>query len=507
MSGRMSSSAVLAAACAIILAAAPARAQQQDTFPHSLHAKVFPSCTGCHGGILTGDATSYFPDASKCAGCHDGVVRNEGKVLRKVTYTTGSYPANNLHFSHPEHIRLTNSVGSTRVCVECHQRPGTTEWMQVAGPAPSLCITCHEHAATSHLAEEAKCRTCHVPLAQATAVTAASIATFPKPASHDAPDFLLTHGPTDSAAVARCAICHTQESCARCHMNAPSTSQITALGNNPQVMAAFAGKPSNYPVPPSHAAADFKAAHGKAAAAKPATCANCHAQASCKTCHLTQTASGVIAKLPAPAPDARAQGVQLRGTSDFALFAAVAFRKPAKEGRGAARPQVWSVRVHDPGWAKNHRAPAASNAPNCLGCHQKAYCADCHDGVGNLKYHKADFVQGHGASAYGREQECTACHSSQAFCLTCHQNIGIAASGDMNGVMHNQSPNWLLAHGQAARLELPNCISCHKQSDCMKCHSTTTWGINPHGPDFNANRMASLNTQICYYCHVTNPVK
>ena len=72
--------------------------------------------------------------------------------------------------------------------------------------------------------------------------------------------------------------------------------------------------------------------------------------------------------------------------------------------------------------------------------------------------------------------------------------------------MHNQSPNWLLDHGQAARLELPNCVSCHKQSDCIALPLDHEWGINPHGPNFNADRMAKKNTQICYYCHVTNPV-
>ena len=124
-----------------------------------------------------------------------------------------------------------------------------------------------------------------------------------------------------------------------------------------------------------------------------------------------------------------------------------------------------------------------------------------------MRYHPPDFVQGHAAQAYGREQECGSCHNTQAFCLACHQNLGlsVAATG-RNGAVHNQSANWLIDHGQAARLSLANCVTCHQQSDCIRCHSTTTWGINPHGPNFDAQRMADKNSQICYYCHTANPL-
>ncbi len=494
----------LAFVAALASVAFAARAQQPAVFPHAAHAKVFPSCTGCHAGIVSGDAKTVFPAPQACAGCHDGQQTVEGRVLKPVAYTGGKYLVTNLKFSHVDHARETNTTGSTRACVSCHQLPGTTEFMAVSGPVPSECLACHAHEAPSHLADVAQCRTCHVPLASATSLSADAIAGFPKPASHDAPGFLSSHAPQDSAAVARCAVCHTQESCARCHMQPPATAQIAMLGNSAMVAQAIAGKHAVYPVPASHAANDFAATHGAAATANPASCANCHAQASCKTCHLQLGARAVIAQLPTPAPG-HAQGVQLRSASDFALFAAVAFRAPSKNpARG--RPDIWTVRVHDPGFSRNHRAAAASATQNCLGCHQKSYCADCHDGVGKLKYHSADFAMGHAAQAYGREQDCASCHNTQAFCLTCHQNLGLGSTGRADGSVHNASANWLLQHGEAARLSLPNCITCHKQSDCIKCHSTTTWGINPHGPDFNADRMAKANTQICYYCHVTNPV-
>ena len=494
---------VLAAAFAACSAGA-LRAQQNDTFPHQAHAKVFPACTGCHAGIATGDVATSFPDPATCNGCHDGQQQANGKTLRVVNWRAGKYAATNLDFSHVRHAKETNTTLNTTACVACHQIPGTTEFMAVAGPAPSLCLACHEHAAGTHLAEEAKCRSCHVPLAQATALTVAQIAGFPKPASHEGKEFIFSHQPSDSASVARCAVCHTQESCARCHMDATTNASIIALGSNAVVAQAVAGKGAYYPVPASHGANDFAATHGAAALKDGQSCAGCHAQASCKTCHLQKGAKGTVVKLPVPQAGG-AQGVQLRSASDFALLTSVAFRAPAKNAP-VAPPKAWAVRVHVPGFNRDHRAAAAGDSPNCASCHQQAYCADCHDGVGRIKYHPPDFVQGHGAQAYGREQDCGSCHNAQAFCLSCHQNLGLGSTGQGKMAVHNQSPNWLLDHGQAARLSLPNCVSCHKQSDCIACHATTTWGINPHGPNFNADLMANRNSQICYYCHTTNPV-
>ena len=426
-----------------------------------------------------------------------------GKTLRAVHWTAAAYPASNLKFSHVEHAKETNTTLNTSACVTCHQAPGTTEFMAVAGPAPSLCLACHEHAASTHLAEEAKCRTCHIPLAEATALTAAQIGGFPRPASHDAPDFAQSHAPTAEAATARCAICHTRESCSGCHVDALDNAVIVSLGSNPKVTQ-LAGVGSVGGVPASHAAADFRTAHGAMALANIQRCSSCHAQASCKTCHLQKGARGTIAKLRDPKPG-QPQGVQLRSVSDFALLSAVAFRAPSKNAP-ITPPKAWAVRVHAPGFSRDHRAAASGNSPNCQSCHQQVYCADCHDGVGRIKYHPPDFVQGHGAQAYGREQDCSSCHNAQAFCLSCHQNLGLGSTGQGKMAVHNQSPNWLLDHGQAARLSLPNCVSCHKQSDCIACHSTTSWGVNPHGPDFNAERMSNRNSQICYYCHTVNPV-
>jgi len=340
-----------------------------------------------------------------------------------------------------------------------------------------------------------------VPLAQATHLTSQQISGFPTPDSHNAPDYLSKHAPADQQAASQCAICHTQQSCARCHMNASTTPSIVALGSNAAVAQAVASKPAQYPLPSSHTVPGFAESHAGAATASYASCGNCHARQSCQTCHLQVGAHDAIAKLPTPAPGG-AQGVQLRRANPTDLLREVTFRTAA-----VVPPNVKVVHVHPADWIENHRTAAASGAANCASCHLKRYCADCHDGVGRIKYHPQNFVQGHAAQAYGREQDCASCHNNEAFCVSCHKSTGIAATGNRNGATHNQSPNWLIDHAQAARLELANCTTCHKQADCMQCHSTTTWGVNPHGPDFNAKLMAAKNSQICYYCHLTNPVK
>ena len=490
-----------AAALAVCLAVVPrARAQQADTFPHSLHAKVFPSCTGCHLGAVQQDA-KFYPDASACSGCHDGQQRYEGKVLRTVNFKGATELTTNLAFSHLLHEQKSNTERNTRICMKCHQRPGTTEWMSVAAPQPALCVLCHEHEAPAHLAPQANCRTCHVPLAQAVKLSPDEISQFPKPASHDSADWLSKHAPTDSLATARCAVCHTQQSCARCHMNVSTTSQIKLLGSNPAVAQAIAGKPAEYPQPASHRAPDWQSTHQTQANAIDAKCGSCHARSSCQTCHLTIGAREAIGRLPAPKPGTGAQGVQLRRTGELALLRTVNFRSAVPIPKN-----VTYVQVHPAGWEKNHRAPASTTAANCASCHIQRYCSDCHDGVGRIKYHPVDFVQGHGAQSFGREQDCATCHNNEAFCVSCHESLGIGSTGKRDGSVHNQSANWLLDHGQAARLELQSCASCHKQSDCMRCHSTVTWGINPHGPNFDADKMAAKSTQVCYYCHVSNPV-
>jgi hypothetical protein len=163
------------------------------------------------------------------------------------------------------------------------------------------------------------------------------------------------------------------------------------------------------------------------------------------------------------------------------------------------------VRVHEPDFRRSHRSQGATRALDCSGCHARRFCADCHAGEGERRYHPANFTVRHAASGYAREIECATCHNTEAFCRSCHQENGLASRGRLDVAFHTAQPQWLLQHGRAARQGLQNCASCHVQRDCMTCHSTTGWGVNPHGPGFDASRMASRAPASCLACHLGVP--
>ena len=269
-------------------------------FPHALHATLFPTCTGCHAGIPTGDARRTFPTATQCTACHDDT------VMPTVTWTPpASRGAGLLVFSHPDH--LTKSGLET--CETCHgddRKPDA--WMNVARPAPQACLACHD--ATAHLGDDNRCATCHRTLAAATGLTGEHIAALPKPLSHARADFISTHGPQTGKA-ANCATCHARESCQRCHPNASRSPTISALASDPRVALLMAGRPPSYPVPTDHRRGQFLSEHGALARASTVRCAACHARPSCATCHADDKARTVLGQLPS-AEEAAGKGVQLQ---------------------------------------------------------------------------------------------------------------------------------------------------------------------------------------------------
>jgi hypothetical protein len=155
-----------------------------------------------------------------------------------------------------------------------------------------------------------------------------------------------------------------------------------------------------------------------------------------------------------------------------------------------------------------HYAVAAAGELQCSGCHTQRFCTDCHGGERvSRRYHPTNFLYTHAPQAYGRETDCTSCHSTEAFCRSCHRQLGLAAKTNARStVFHNAQPLWLLQHGRAARQDLNSCATCHQQTYCMQCHSDLGSRINPHGPGFDAAKMQSKNPGLCLMCHFTNPL-
>ena len=452
---------------ALIAAGGLLSVPRTQTFPHARHAGLFPSCLGCHEGVGSGDTAAIFSvTAQKCGVCHNGTIQPE------VEWTTPGPRPTNLRFTHAGHPKLE--------CKNCHQTPGATAAMDIQFAVVSRCLACHAPKAEGHQAMGVPCDQCHVTLAEAVDLSDSQIAALPQPSDHAQPDYIFQHGAYAKADDSRCAVCHVQESCTRCHINADEVAPIEALQTSARVAAVVAHRPPSWPKPPSHQQADWSRVHGAVAADSIESCANCHAQSSCQSCH-GPAGPPVVASLPAPRPG-DPEGVRL----------------------AAVQPPF-----HTSDWVRQHGAAAVTGLPRCSACHTEGYCLNCHDGPDKNTFHPDDFVLQHAAEAYAERTGCADCHSTEVFCLTCHTNsgVGVVASGAGNA-FHDAEPDWLIVHGRAARQGLEECTTCHQQTSCLRCHSARAgWRINPHGPDFDPQRIADRSTESCSICHTQGQIE
>jgi hypothetical protein len=76
------------------------------------------------------------------------------------------------------------------------------------------------------------------------------------------------------------------------------------------------------------------------------------------------------------------------------------------------------------------------------------------------------------------------------------------AQRDLGSGYHDAKRFFVVGHGQAARQSLETCVSCHTERDCLTCHSALGGRrFNPHGPDFDAERLRKRNIEVCAVCH------
>lgn len=468
--GRLVMLLVLAVAVSSV-APVGADAQQARGFPHAAHEGLFPLCTGCHEGIPPGDSARAFPDPALCARCHDGVDQEP------VRWSGPTRPVNNLRFSHPEHARDAGAEGESPTCATCHRPPGAARPGAVARHPVANCLSCHEHRARDHYVD-ARCRTCHVPLAE-TRFSLARIESLPRPSSHESESFVAeAHGEMAEEDLRSCATCHTRERCTSCHVST-ATPQLGRMPEAPASMT-LPTFTASYPVPGSHRGPTFLEAHGMLAGAGSATCSTCHVREDCTSCHRTG-APAVVQELVS---------------------------------RDAAAAPGVGVALHEPPshasrfFVEDHEALAASDDASCTTCHTADFCSSCHDGPRSSGFHPANFAAEHPAEAYANRLECSTCHNTQAFCRQCHLESGMRSLGRLGPGFHDGEPVWLLRHPQAARQNLESCQSCHSQRDCLQCHSTLgAFKVSPHGRDFDAGRAFDRNPQICFACHTRNPLE
>jgi hypothetical protein len=462
-----------AAAAAVAPAGLPAPEPAAEPFPHARHAGLFPVCESCHAGIASSGVTrDAYPDPATCGICHDGARRPE------VRWSGATLRATTLRFSHQRHLAEVAARDGEVNCQACHATGDATTRLAVGRATPERCIGCHEHRAADHLAAAVACGRCHLPLGAARGVAPSRIARFPRPPWHGEPDFISEHGPAALQAAASCTVCHARETCERCHANAERLPVVASLDRDPRVALLEAGRAPAYPVPATHAAADWHAEHGEDARAATAGCANCHTRPSCTRCHAggTGSAAAAVQSLP-PLVQGRAPGVD-----------------PARITRS----------VHDADIATRHGGLAAAGRLDCVQCHAREQCAACHAASDSRAFHPANFLERHAVDVFTGRGSCQDCHRTETFCRACHARTGFAAQ-DMKASFHDGQPNWVLSHGRAARLGLEACASCHRQNDCVQCHSAAGgWGVSPHGPGFTG-RGASRSSAGCRLCHLAAP--
>jgi hypothetical protein len=446
----------------------------RDRFDHDVHRKLFPACQTCHLGAGVPGA-SLWPTSEGCANCHDGTIE------KQVTWQPPGPRPTLLRFTHAEHVRAVSrksGADSVVVCVSCHSAEGAS-WMQVTRGELDRCFDCHGVKQSHFEAPDSACATCHRSLPEAPDLSRERIAAFPEPSSHKQDGFAAgghgklaqgVGGAGHGGVAASCATCHAREFCTQCHVNAPETPTIQALGSDPRSLAIVA----RLEAPTTHADGGFQSRHGHVSRKASGTCATCHTQESCASCH--RATPTLVASMP-HASAARGAGAEIHR------------RKPETHGED---------------FAQRHGALASAAPSSCAACHARSDCLECHrpNAAGANTYHQAGFLSRHPSAAYNRQSDCSECHNPASFCTTCHAQAGLSSSqGLLQGKYHDVGGAFLLSHGAAARRGLESCVTCHSERDCLACHSAQTRRFDPHGPGFDADRLRRKNPQTCAACH------
>ncbi len=196
---------------------------------------------------------------------------------------------------------------------------------------------------------------------------------------------------------------------------------------------------------------------------------------------------------------------------------------------GKMEPPNWLFGAgHDADFLRRHKFVAGNNSEFCASCHSDRFCTDCHDGkVRPRDIHPNDFLSMHAVAARQNEPKCSSCHRAQSFCLGCHQRAGVTLSGPYDnfagrGRFHPPKSVWTDAprtrqhHAWEAQRNLPACVSCHTERDCVLCHATAAvggagaglstgpgGGVNPHPVGFQTRCGSALrhNARACLVCH------
>ncbi len=308
-----------------------------------------------------------------------------------------------------------------------------------------------------------------------------------------------------------------------------------------------------FPTPPSHDAVGFMGPDGHGVQAEAGTgpktyrvapsCATCHAQNFCITCHVnapeTPTDPGARSGPPVTGHSGEARGT---GHASAGQLRPDDMERTRKKNAVPARPATRRRVARLPCHARRGRwrrctpaGPDAARAPRSSEAARPATwrisAPSTHRSPAAIRSRARAATRGRSASIViaGRRSERRSTTRRHSWSGTPRRRIrarrtaataiirahsarpaicspeSAAPTRPLQAGYHDVFPGFLLNHGQAARQSLESCTSCHVEKDCLTCHSALYGrGFNPHGPGFNADKLRSKNPQMCTACHGLN---
>jgi hypothetical protein len=229
-------------------------------FPHRLHLAELAcgkpgqpaclTCNTCHAPSQP-DREYKLPPAALCQTCHR---EPAGDALASL-HAVPERPIGEIAIDHDKHLAMPGIGGQ---CVTCHG--GVVEPGKSTLPPMDRCFQCHEH---EQQWQRAQCAPCH----QSKDLKSSLPRTF---LQHDA-SFLRHHGESSTFEMSLCQTCHTQQDCQACH---DVTQDLTAEARSPERVESRSFHRGDFM---SRHALEASAAPARCASChSPQTCDSCH---------------------------------------------------------------------------------------------------------------------------------------------------------------------------------------------------------------------------------------
>jgi hypothetical protein len=329
----------------------------------------------------------------------------------------------------------------------------------------TACAACHPAAATSRsaidnlLPTEIECRACHA-------------------IDRDRPELVIAGAPPVT-----CKTCHPG------YAGAASVIQRVYLTPSPLKFDHRA-----------HRGEACERCHGDLRKVDLATTAQLPTMASCLRCHQ----DGATARRCADCHLASRGGLLQTQFEHGVLM-------PAHDGLGDA---------HGPDFKTHHVQEARQVGATCGACHDESECLACHQGVVKpMEFHPGNYLLTHAVDARRGKPDCGACHRTQTFCVECHEREGLGMRGDsqfsaIDPARAFHPAGWASAsggpnlHAREASRSITTCTSCHRETDCVKCHSAQPGAghVTPHPRSWRGSAQCKAmdrgNRRMCLRCHI-----